>query len=109
MFVKKDSFIRTEQYPPVKVLCGFFVATQQLEDGSYASTSSISDIYEVGETLLEACMAYLSSIVDELYWLQEHLHELSIPLQNYYKVLQSYLLPVPPPPRKRGRKRISSQ
>ncbi len=41
-----------------------------VEEG-YIATSSISDIYEMGDFIGEAVLHYLYSLVDELLWLQE--------------------------------------
>jgi hypothetical protein len=73
-----------------QVSCSFAI-TLYLEDEAYIASSSIADLYELGETASEAVSRYLSSLVDELLWLQERKDSLSAHLTRVYQTLQSYL------------------
>jgi hypothetical protein len=68
-----------------------FSIIPSLEGGKYLATSSISDIYEMGETLGDAVSRYLSSLVDELLWFGEKKENLSDYLMKNYQILQLYV------------------
>ena len=75
------------KYPrKAKVLQSFSIKVRPVEDG-YVATSNKSDVYELGETSAQAVSNYLSSLVDELIWFQEHQDCLSPSLlKDYYKL-----------------------
>jgi hypothetical protein len=74
----------------VRVLHPFYVRTQWV-DGEIAATSGISDIYELGETVKDAVLNYLYSLVDEVVWFHDNQASLSEPMLKDFNRLQFYL------------------
>ena len=72
------------------VLKGFSIQILLVEEG-YLATSSISDIYELGDFVGEAVLRYLYSLVDELIWFQEQKEHLSLPMLNQIERIQAYI------------------
>jgi len=60
----------------VRVLQPFYIKVEPVEE-VFVATSSISDVYELGETFTQAVTNCLYSLVDEVIWLQEHKESLS--------------------------------
>jgi hypothetical protein len=73
-----------------RVLHPFYVRVRRV-DGEIAATSGISDIYELGETVKEAVLNYLYSLVDEVVWFDDNQASLSEPMLKDFNRLQFYL------------------
>lgn len=86
--IAKDFMV---QYPRnARVLQPFCVKVELAEDG-FVATSSISDVYELGETFAQAVINCLSSLVDEITWFQEHKESLSPAMLKDFDKLLSHL------------------
>jgi hypothetical protein len=73
-----------------KVLKSFSIQILLVEEG-YIATSSISDIYELGDFVGEAVLCYLYSLVDELLWFQEQKEHLSLAMLNQLERIQAFI------------------
>jgi hypothetical protein len=79
-------------YPrDARVLQPFHIKVEPVEDG-FVAISSISDVYELGETLTQAASNCLYSLVDELIWFQDHQESLSPSMLRDFDRLQFHLL-----------------
>jgi hypothetical protein len=68
-----------------------FTVVLSLIEGGFLATSSIADLYEIGETPSEAVSRYFASLVDELLWFQNGKREFSHHLQQVEETLHFYL------------------
>jgi hypothetical protein len=86
--IKKNFLIL---YPKkTEVLQPFDVEVKPVGD-EFVTTSSISDVYELGETLSQAVFSHLYSLVDEFIWLHEHKQSLSLAMLKDLERLNTYL------------------
>lgn len=72
------------------VIRPFVIELDPTEEG-YIATSRISNAFELGATPLEAVKNYLEFLVDELFWLQKNVEQLSPSIQEDLHLLQRYL------------------
>ena len=77
----------------VRVLRSFDIEVQAVK-GEFVAVSSVSDVFEIGETPAQAVLSYLHSVVDELKWFQAHKQSLSPPMLKDLDKLLNYLGPV---------------
>ncbi len=91
MYMKRNSVISS---PAMKhrgiVVNAFRIELQPWGEG-FIATSSISDIYEAGANPEEAVLSYLSSLIAELVWFEEHKEQLSDALLQDLKKLHFYV------------------
>jgi hypothetical protein len=73
-----------------KVMYPFDVNIQRAEEG-FVATSSISDVYELGETPKQAILNYLYALVDEIMWFEDNKESMSEPMLRNFSKLQFYL------------------
>jgi len=85
LFISHPRLIRS-----VIVLC-FFQIKIKLVQEEFVATSSISDVYETGETPALATLNYLYSLIDELVWYQRNKESLSEPMLRDFNQLQLYM------------------
>jgi hypothetical protein len=75
----------------VAIVLQSFVVEVKLTGEEFQVTSSISNIYEFGETVSLALENYLALLVDELIWLEKHEPELSPAVCEDLRLLRSYI------------------
>lgn len=73
-----------------KVLQPFSIDIQRVEEG-FIAASSISDIYELGETPKQAVVNYLYALIDEIMWFQDNKECISEPMSRDFSELQFHL------------------
>lgn len=78
-------------YPrKARVLQSFYIKVEPVEEG-FVATSPISDVYESGDTFVQAVTNCLYSLVDEIIWFQEHQASLSPSMLKDFDKLQLHL------------------
>ena len=88
--IEKGFLIAYEDSKNARVLHAFYIKLRFIEE-RFIATSEISDVYEEGQTLKEAVIAYLKSLVDELLWFQRHEATLSGSLLHDFRRLQFFV------------------
>lgn len=73
-----------------KVLHPFAIDIRRVEEG-FVAASSISDVYELGETPKQAIVNYLYALIDEIMWFQDNKECISEPMSRDFSELQFHL------------------
>ena len=63
----------------------------RLVEEQYITSSTISNSFELGETLGQSIKNYLELLVDQLTWFEKHQAELSPAIRQDFLLLQNYV------------------
>jgi hypothetical protein len=72
------------------VLHPFYIKIQPVR-GEFIATCDIADVYESGETPIQAVLNCLYALVDEVMWFQDNKESISEPMLRDFKKLQYYV------------------